>query len=164
MNQPTFPGVCVRKGTPADGELLCDLISALADYEHLARPTPEARARLVRDAFGPAPRIDVWFGEYAGVPVGYAITFYTYSTFLALPTFYLEDLFVLPAYRSVKVGKALFLNCAAVAYGQGCGRMEWQVLHWNEPALGFYRHLGGQQMEEWLPFRATRDELEKMLG
>jgi GNAT superfamily N-acetyltransferase len=110
MDQSTCPQVRVRKGTSADGELLCRLISALADYEHLPRPTAEARARLVRDAFGATPRIDVWFGEYEGVAVGYAITFYTYSTFLALPTFYLEDLFVLPDYRSKKVGKALFLN------------------------------------------------------
>ena len=163
MDQSTTQTVCVRKGTSEDGELLCELISALADYENLPRPTPEARARLIGHAFGPAPRFDVWFAEYGGAPVGYAISFYTYSTFLALPTFYLEDLFVLSAYRAMKVGKALFLHCAAVAYDQGCGRMEWQVLHWNEPALNFYRHLGGKQMEEWLPFRATRDELTKML-
>ncbi len=161
---PTSNSVRVRKGTPGDGDRLCDLISALADYEHLPRPTPEARARLTRDAFGPSPRIDVWLGEVDNEPVGYAISFYTYSTFLALPTFYLEDLFVLPAYRARKVGKALFLHCARVAYEQGCGRLEWQVLSWNEPALAFYHHVGGRQMTEWLPFRATRDEMATMLG
>jgi GNAT superfamily N-acetyltransferase len=154
----------VRQGTAADGDRLCDLISALADYERLPRPTPEARARLVHDAFGPSPRIDVWLGEVGGEAVGYAISFYTYSTFLALPTFYLEDLFVLPAYRARKVGRALFMHCAAIAYEQGCGRMEWQVLHWNEPALAFYNRLGGKQMHDWLPFRATRDDLAVMLG
>jgi GNAT superfamily N-acetyltransferase len=153
----------VRKGTPADAGLLCELISALADYEHLPRPTSDACERLARDAFGPEPRFDAWFGELDGRAAGYAISFYTYSTFLALPTFYLEDLFVLPEYRAHKVGKALFLHCARVAYEQGCGRMEWQVLHWNEPALVFYRHLGGKQMADWLPFRATRDELQGML-
>ena len=153
----------VRKATPADGDLLCELISALADYEKLPRPEPEARARLVRDAFSPMPRFDAWFGELHGRAVGYAISFYTYSTFLALPTFYLEDLFVLPEYRAHKVGKALFLHCARVAYEQGCGRMEWQVLHWNEPAMVFYKHLGGKRMEEWLPYRATRTDLEEML-
>jgi GNAT superfamily N-acetyltransferase len=156
--------VTVRKGTSADGPLLCDLIGALADYEKLPRPTPDACARLTRDAFGPAPRFDTWFGEFDGVAVGYAISFYTYSTFLALPTFYLEDLFVLPAYRAQKVGKALFLNCARVAWEQGCGRMEWQVLHWNEPAMAFYKRLGGKRQDEWVPFRALRDDLEQILA
>jgi GNAT superfamily N-acetyltransferase len=156
--------VNVRKGTPQDGELLVELVCALADYEHLPRPTQDARERLVRDGFGPAPRFDTWFGEYAGRAVGYAITFYTYSTFLALPTFYLEDLFVLPEYRALKVGKALFVNCAQVAWEQGCGRMEWQVLHWNTPALAFYEHLGGARQADWLPWRATRDELQKIIA
>jgi len=155
--------ILVRKGVAADAQLLGDLIAALADYEKLPRPTAEARQRLVRDAYGPNPRIDTWFGEVDGVAAGYAISFYTYSTFLALPTFYLEDLFVLPEYRSKKVGKALFLHCASVAYQAGCGRMEWQVLHWNEPALRFYNHLGGKQMSDWLPYRAAQADLEKML-
>ncbi|MCL4507113.1 MAG: GNAT family N-acetyltransferase [Chloroflexi bacterium] len=164
MDNTPQNAVIVRKGAPEDGELLCHLISALADYEKLPRPTPEAAQRLVRDAYGPDPRFDTWFGEYRGVAVGYAISFYTYSTFLALPTFYLEDLFILPEYRAMKVGKSLFLHCARAAYEQGCGRMEWQVLHWNEPALRFYDHLGGKPMAEWLPYRATRDELVSMLN
>ena len=118
----------------------------------------------MRDAFGSTPRFDTWFGELSGKAVGYTISFYTYSSFLALPTFYLEDLFVLPEYRAQKVGKALFLNCAHVALEQGCGRMEWQVLHWNEPALSFYHHLRGQRLDDWVPFRALRDDLERMLG
>jgi GNAT superfamily N-acetyltransferase len=162
MDMPQIP-VSVRKGTLADGELLCELIGALADYEKLPRPAPDARERLVRDAFGSAPRFDTWFGELGEKAVGYAISFYTYSTFLALPTLYLEDLFVLPEFRSYRVGKALFLNCARVALEQGCGRMEWQVLHWNEPAMAFYRNLGGMRLEEWVPFRATRSDLEKMI-
>ncbi|HEY3290801.1 MAG TPA: GNAT family N-acetyltransferase [Anaerolineae bacterium] len=163
MATNTQPTVIVRRGTAQDAELLGDLISALADYEKLPRPTQEARARLVRDAYGPSPRFDTWFGELDGTPAGYAITFYTYSTFLAQPTFYLEDLFVLPEYRAHKVGRSLFLYCAEEALRQGCGRMEWQVLHWNEPALKFYRHLGGTPMSEWLPFRATREVLEQMV-
>lgn len=165
MTDPNTHGrISVRKGIPSDSDHLCHLITALADYEHLPRPTPDAQTRLIRDAFGPDPRFDVWFGEYEGACVGYAISFYTYSTFLALPTFYLEDLFVLPTYRALKVGKALFLHCTQVAFDQGCGRLEWQVLRWNEPALGFYNHLGGQPMSEWLPYRASRDEMAQMLG
>ena len=163
MDTFQLDNVLIRKGTAADGELLCDLISALADYEKLPRPEPDARTRLVRDAFGPTPRIETWFGEIGGMAAGYAISFYTYSTFLALPTFYLEDLFVLPQYRKQKVGKALFLNCARVAYEQGCGRMEWQVLHWNKPALDFYHHLGGKHMDNWLPYRATDKDLKNMV-
>ena len=154
--------ITVRKGNAADALLIGQLISALADYENLPRPTPEALQRLTLDAYGSSPRIDSWFGELNGAAVGYAISFYTYSSFLAQPTFYLEDLFVLPQYRSMKVGKAIFLHCAKMAYEQGCGRMEWQVLHWNEPALQFYNHLGGQPMTEWLPYRATRDVLAEM--
>lgn len=163
MTMNTAPTISVRHGNAQDAELLGDLIAALADYEKLPRPTHDARARLVRDAYGNTPRFDTWFGELDGAPAGYAITFYTYSTFLAQPTFYLEDLFVLPEYRAHKVGKSLFLHCAGEALRQGCGRMEWQVLHWNEPALKFYQHLGGTPMAEWLPFRVTRDELAQMV-
>jgi GNAT superfamily N-acetyltransferase len=158
-----YDHVVVRKGTPSDGDLLCNLIDSLADYEKLPRQEPEARIRLVRDAFGQTPRFDTWLGELDGMAVGYAISFYTYSTFLALPTFYLEDLFVLPEFRTRKVGKALFLNCAKVAHDQGCGRMEWQVLHWNKPALDFYHHLGGRHMDNWLSYRATQNDLESMV-
>jgi len=153
----------VRKGTAADAQLLGDLISALADYEKLPRPTNEARLRLVRDAYGPQPRIETWFGELDGKVAGYAISFYTYSTFLAQPTFYLEDLFVLPEFRANKVGKALFMNCVRVAFDQGCGRMEWQVLDWNKTAINFYNHFGATLMSDWLPYRATRTDLESML-
>jgi GNAT superfamily N-acetyltransferase len=163
MNDDNHSKVTVRQGVAGDALLLGELICALADYEKLARPTQEALARLTNDAYGPNPRFDTWFGELNGRAVGYAVTFYTYSTFLALPTLYLEDVFVLPEFRALKIGKALFLHCARTAFEHGCGRMEWQVLHWNEPALAFYRHLGGQQMTDWLPFRATRDELAQML-
>ncbi len=163
MGRTSSETITVRKGAPADGAILCELIAALADYEKLPRPTSQAAQRLVRDAYGPQPRFDTWFGLYGGKAVGYAISFYTYSTFLALPTFYLEDLFVLPDYRSMKIGKKIFMHCARVAYEQGCGRMEWQVLHWNEPALQFYNRLGGKPLSEWLPYRATRDELRDML-
>ena len=153
--------VTVRKGTAADGDTLCDLISSLAEYERLTKPNQAARDRLKNDAFGPTPRFDTLFGEINGKPVGYAITFFTYSTFLALPSLYLEDIFVLPDYRSQKIGKALFMHCVHLALEHNCGRMEWQVLHWNTPALEFYRGIGATRLEGWQPYRMVRSDLEK---
>ena len=120
----------IRKAGPADADVLCDLICSLAENEKLPRPDDVARERLKRDAFGSAPRFEAWLAEAKGKAIGYAITFYTYSTFLALPSLYLEDIFVLPEYRSQHAGAALFKRCARHAIEQGCGRMEWQVLHW----------------------------------
>lgn len=153
----------IRKATPTDGETLCDLICALADHENLPRPDLAARARLKRDAFGATPRFDAWLAEIDGKPVGYAITFFTYSTFLALPSLYLEDIFVLQDYRSQKVGALLFKHCVKVALDEGCGRMEWQVLHWLTPAIEFYRSLGAKRMEGWQPYRLVRADLERII-
>jgi GNAT superfamily N-acetyltransferase len=156
--------VTVRKGTAADGETLADLICALAEYEKLPRPDKQARERLKRDAFGNQPRFETWFAEVNGKSVGYAITFYTYSTFLALPSLYLEDIFVLPEYRSQKIGKALFVHCVKLALQENCGRMEWQVLHWNTPALEFYRSIGATRLEGWQPYRMVRGDLEQVMA
>src|SRR5687767_14645002 len=100
--------VLIRPAVPADGSAWLELVDALADYEKLARPTPEARERLLRDAFGPAPRIQVYMAELYGAPAAYAITFESYSSFLALPTLFLEDLFVLPDGRKHGIGRAMF--------------------------------------------------------
>jgi GNAT superfamily N-acetyltransferase len=155
--------VTIRRAEATDGEVLCDLIGALADTEHLSRLDAAARERLERDAFGPSPRFEAWLAESDGRPVGYAITFYTYSTFLALPSLYLEDIFVLPEYRSQKIGAALFMHCAHLALEQECGRMEWQVLHWLTPAVEFYRKLGATRLEGWMPYRLVRADLERVI-
>lgn len=155
--------VTIRKGTADDADTLCELIAALAETERIARPDKAAQDRLKRDAFGPIPRFDTWLAEINGRAIGYAITFYTYSTFLALPSLYLEDIFVLPEFRMQKVGRALFLHCAKVALEQGCGRMEWQVLHWMTPAIDFYRGLGAQRLEGWQPYRIVRRDLERIV-
>lgn len=156
--------IIVRRGTAADGEALARLVNALADYEKLPRPQLDAIARLRRDAFGPSPRFDTWFADAGNAPVGYAIAFFTYSTFLAMPTLYLEDLFVLPEYRALGIGKKLFLACADYGYQHGCGRMEWQVLQWNAPAIAFYHRLGAARLDDWLPCRLTRDQLAALIG
>ncbi|HEX2092217.1 MAG TPA: GNAT family N-acetyltransferase [Longimicrobiaceae bacterium] len=154
----------VRSAGPADVETFLTLVDALADYEKLDRPTPEARERLLRDAFGPNPRIQVHLLEREGRAVGYTITLETYSSFLALPTLYLEDLFVLPEARRLGVGRAAFRFLAGEALRRGCGRMEWQVLDWNQLAIDFYEELGARRLSQWYTYRLTADELREISG
>jgi GNAT superfamily N-acetyltransferase len=157
--------VVIRPATPADADTWLDLVDALADYEKLARPTPEARQRLVNDAFGPEPhRIRVFMAELGGRAVGYAITCETYSSFLALPTLYLEDLFVLPEARRAGIGRAAFRYLAAEALKGGYGRMEWVVLDWNQLAIDFYEKLGATRLKEWYTYRLTQDGLREIAG
>jgi GNAT superfamily N-acetyltransferase len=153
-------GVLVRAATAADLPVFLDLVDALADYEKLARPDAAARSRLAADAL--AGRFSLLLGELDGTVVGYAVHFPTYSTFRALPSLYLEDLFVLPDVRGKGVGIALFRAVAAAAVRQGCGRMEWQVLSWNEPSIKFYERLGARQLETWLPFRLDGEALTSL--
>jgi GNAT superfamily N-acetyltransferase len=150
----------VRKAIASDEPAILALIDALADYEKLGRPSPEARARLTRDLFGPKPRIECFLAFMDGYPVGYAIILETYSSFLALPTLYLEDLFVLEEYRKRNVGRALFNTALEEAKRRGCRRMEWTVLDWNQLAIGFYEKLGAKHMKEWQLYRL---ELEPRL-
>ena len=156
--------VVVRRATREDAETLLNLVDALADYEELPRPTEDARARLVEHGFGERPRFEVFLAFAGDVAVGYTISFETYSSFLALPTFYLEDLFVLPDHRKIGAGYALFMNCVREAHARGCGRMEWQVLDWNQLAIGFYERLGAKHMREWLPYRLVQEDLARLVG
>jgi GNAT superfamily N-acetyltransferase len=147
-------GLRVRPLREADVEAFLGLIDALADYEHLTPPDAAARARLARDGLGASRRFTALIAERAERAVGYAVFFETYSTFLALPTLYLEDIFVLPSERGRGIGRALFSTCAGEAARRGCGRMEWQVLDWNDLALGFYEHLGAQPLHaDWRCYR-----------
>lgn len=154
----------VRPASADDAELFLRLVDALADYERLDRPTLEARARLLRDGFGDRPIFHPFLVELNGEPVGYAFTYFTYSSFLALPTLYLEDLFVLPEARGRGAGRALFRFLAAEAVRLGCGRMEWVVLDWNQLAIDFYERLGARRLNEWYTYRLTRDQLDALAG
>jgi GNAT superfamily N-acetyltransferase len=148
---------------PLDGDdalALLDLIDGLADYEKLARPDAAARERLINDAFANPPRFHALIADLDGTPVGYAMYFFTYSSFQARPTLYLEDIFVLPDQRGAGAGIALFRAVAAEAVRQGCGRMEWQVLAWNEPSIKFYERLGARHLDGWLPFRLDGEALQ----
>jgi GNAT superfamily N-acetyltransferase len=153
--------VLVRSLTASDTHRLLELIDGLADYEKLPRPDEAARQRLTADALADPPRFRTFLAEVDSNSVGYAIYFFTYSTFRALPSLYLEDIFVLPECRGMGAGVALFRACAAEAVRQGCGRMEWQVLSWNEPSIKFYERIGARWLEDWLPFRLDGDALLK---
>jgi GNAT superfamily N-acetyltransferase len=132
------------------------LIEALADYEHLPRPEAAARERMRGDAFGPRPRFEAALAlDDGGRAVGYAIWFETYSTFLAKPTMFLEDLFVLEEARGSGAGARLFEHVRALGAERGCGRMDWNVLDWNTLAREFYDRRGAQCMKEWLLYRLT---------
>jgi GNAT superfamily N-acetyltransferase len=142
--------------------MLLELIDALADYERLARPDAQARERLVQDGFSESRRFDAYLVELAGTAVGYAIVFESYSSFLARPTLFLEDVFVLPEHRRAGVGEAVVRFLAAEALRRGCGRMEWVVLTWNEPAIRFYDRLGAQRLDGWMAYRLTGEDLERV--
>jgi GNAT superfamily N-acetyltransferase len=131
------------------------LIRALADYEHLDPPDPAAIERLRADAFGARPRFEAALAVDADRPVGYAIWFETYSSFLAKPTMYLEDIFVLETSRGSGAGRKLFEHVRALGAERGCGRMDWQVLDWNTTARDFYDRRHAQWMKEWLLYRLT---------
>lgn len=143
---------------------LAQLIVALAEYEHLAPPDEEAFARMREHAFAARPKFEAFLAYSGNKTAGYAIVFETYSSFLAKPTLYLEDIFVLPEYRSQKIGYTLFMFLAAEAVRRKCGRMDWQVLDWNELALNFYHKLGASRLDGWLPYRLDENGLRNIVG
>lgn len=156
--------ISIQQAKSKDFDSLLFLINSLADYEKLERPDELAQGRLKNDLFGSSSKISTWLARIDEKAIGYAITLFTYSSFLALPTLYLEDLFVLPEYRSKGIGKELFKHCAKVALENNCGRMEWQVLDWNQLAIDFYEKIGAKQIKEWLPYRFTNEELKEYIA
>jgi GNAT superfamily N-acetyltransferase len=152
----------IAPATEKDVPLLLALIRELAVYERMLAEVEADEDRLRNTLFGPRPcaeAIIAWAGER---PLGFALFFQNYSTFLAKPGIYLEDLFVRPEARRGGVGRALLTHLAGVARERGCGRFEWSVLDWNEPAIGFYRKIGARAMDEWTIFRLTGDALEAL--
>ena len=154
--------ITIRRATTTDSETVLELIRGLADYEKLDRPNESACSRLIQDGFGPNPRFEAWLAEMDDVAVGYAILFETYSSFLAMPTLYLEDIFLRPDVRGKGIGKAFLLRLAREAVSRGCGRMEWVCLDWNKPSIGFYEKHGAKQMPEWVSFRLDEAGLKSL--
>ena len=155
-------GVNVRPLAKTDIPAFLDLIQGLADYERLPGPDAEARARLARDALSEPPRFWVLLAELDGRVVGYGLYFFTYSTFLARPTLYVEDIFVLPEARGNGAGRTIMKALAREAVRRECGRMEWTVLDWNKPAIDFYESLGGKILDEWRVVRLTAEEFSQL--
>jgi GNAT superfamily N-acetyltransferase len=152
----------IRPATRADAPVIASLVRELAEYEKLldeAKATPDD---FLRELESENPVIHVLIAEWQGEPAGFALYFFNFSTFVGRPGLYLEDLFVRPAQRSHGIGRALLRALARVAKERGCGRMEWAVLDWNEPALRFYQSLDARQMKEWIIHRLTPVEIERL--
>jgi GNAT superfamily N-acetyltransferase len=147
----------IRKVTEGNFEQFLGLIAKLAEYEKLAPPDEEAKNRLRADCLWDKPRYEAFMAEIDGEYVGYVIYFFTYSSFLALPTLYVEDIFVLEPYRRRGVGQRMFDRCRAVAKETGCGRVEFTVLQWNKSAQAFYEKNGAKRME-WYLYRMVRKD------
>jgi GNAT superfamily N-acetyltransferase len=143
----------IRPATVQDVPTIAALIRALAEYERVPHAAVLEESRLREHLFGPRPYAEVLLAEEAGAVVGFALFFHTYSTFGGQPCLYLEDLFVQPEHRGHGHGKALFQALARLVIERGCGRLEWAVLNWNEPAIGFYRALGAVRMDQWSVYR-----------
>ncbi len=157
--------ITLRRAERGDAEAVIGLIVALAEFENLPPPDEAARARLVEHGFGDAPKFEVMLAEVndAPGPVGYALLLQTYSTFLAAPSLYLEDVFVLPDYRKRGIGTALLRFCVQTASERGCGRMEWTCLDWNTNAQAMYERMGARRMKEWFLYRMTRPAMAALL-
>jgi GNAT superfamily N-acetyltransferase len=142
-----------------DVPLILRLIKGLAEYEKLAHEVVATEERLRQSLFGPHPSAEVVIAYVDDEAVGFALFFHSYSTFLGQRGLYLEDLFVLPEWRGRGAGRALLTHLARIAAERGCGRFEWSVLDWNEPAINFYKNLGAKPMHEWTIFRVAGDSL-----
>ena len=153
------PDFRIVPATVRDVPAIFEMIRALAEYERLAHAVSTSEDALREVLFGPSPAAEVVLGFEGAEPVGIAIFFHNFSTFLGKRGLYLEDLFVKPEYRGRGYGRRLLAHLAALAIERGCGRMEWSVLDWNTPAIGFYQKLGAVPMEEWTVFRLTGDAL-----
>jgi len=166
MTQETIatkdPRTTLRFATEADVPTILDLIRGLADYEKLAHEVVADEATLARSLFGGRQVAEVVIADHEGAPAGFALFFHNFSTFLGLPGIYLEDLFVRPELRGRGIGESLLAFLGRLAVERGCGRLEWSVLDWNEPAIRFYLRLGAVRMEEWTVHRVTADALHAL--
>ena len=154
--------VVIRPARPDDAALIISLISALAEYEKLSHEAKATEADILRDLFGEAPKVFCEIAEWQGKPVGFALWFYTYSTFQGRHGIWLEDLFVVPEARGVGAGKALLQHLARRCVTEKLGRYEWWVLDWNEPSIQFYKSQGGVLQDEWTKVRVDGPALEKL--
>ena len=153
--------ISIRFAQPSDAETIAQFIHSLAAYENLSNEvvaTPE----LLREWIFEKQKAEVLFAEVDGMPVGFALFFHNFSTFLGRAGIYLEDLFVKPEYRGMGCGKALLRRLAQITLERGCGRLEWACLDWNQPSIDFYLSMGARPMSEWTVYRLTQDEIRAL--
>jgi len=158
----TIERLRITPATERDVPLILRLITDLAEYERMSRDVVATEAGLREALFGPHPGAEVVIGYAGDEPAGFALFFHNFSTFVGKRGLYLEDLFVVPKFRGRGYGKALLAHLAQIARERDCGRFEWTVLDWNEPAIGFYRKLGAVPMEDWTIFRLAGEALERL--
>ena len=154
----------IEAATESDVPLILTFIKGLAQYEGLAHEVVATEENLRESLFGPRASAEVVIAYSGTEPVGFAVFFHNYSTFLGRSGLYLEDLFVLPEWRARGVGRRLLGYVANIAVSRDCGRLEWSVLNWNEPAIRFYRALGARPMDEWTVYRLDGEALERLSG
>ncbi len=155
-------GLSIRPATVVDVPVILQLIRDLAAYERAPNEVTATKEQLVGVLFGKKPAAEVLLAFENETTVGFAVFFHNFSTWLGRPGLYLEDLFVKPEMRGKGYGRALLVDLARIARERGCGRMEWAVLDWNDPAIQFYRKLGAKPLDEWTVFRLTRDGIAKL--
>jgi GNAT superfamily N-acetyltransferase len=156
--------ISIRPATPDDVPIVALLIRALSRYEKLEHEVTMTEDKLRVTMFGPRPYAEALLAEEDGEPVGFALFFHNYSTFLAQPGLYLEDLYVHESHRGNGIGKTLLAHLAKIAVERNCGRLEWAVLDWNVDAIGFYEKLGAKPNSEWTVYRLTGDSLNRLAG
>lgn len=154
--------VHVREASEADVPLILSFIRELAGYERLSHEVVATEEGLREGLFGERRYAEVLIAERDGLPAGFALFFHNFSTFLGKPGVYLEDLYVKPELRGAGIGKKLLAHLASLAVARGCGRLEWWVLDWNEPSIGFYRKLGAVPMDDWTVYRITGGALDEL--
>lgn len=152
----------IRRAKPGDESAIFELIRALAEYEHLSHAVAGSAERLGQDLFAATPTVEALVAEADGGLCAFALFFASYSTFLTKPGLYLEDLFVLPAYRRRGIGKALLRTLGRLAHQRGSGRLEWSVLDWNTDAIAFYESLGATLLPEWRICRVSGEQLQAL--
>ena len=158
------PGLSITNAVEADVPLILTFIKALAGYERLADSVVATEDGLRATLFGARPYAECIIARWAGEPAGFALFFHNYSTFLGRPGVYLEDLFVNPEFRGKGIGRSILQHLAKIALDRNCGRLEWSVLDWNESAIGFYKSLGAEPLEDWTIFRVKGEALARLAG
>ena len=160
MSEDPSTSFIIRTAGEDDIPDIFNLIQGIADYENLSHEVEATPEKLKATLFGERPYAEVLLVESGAMITGYAVFFHNYSTFLAAPGIFLEDLFVKPEYRGTGMGKALLKKVAQIAVERGCKRYEWNVLDWNEPSIQFYKAAGAKILEDWSTFRLTGDALD----